>query len=350
MKLKRLFFSVIIFVILPALLMAGGSNEIDAVGVDSGRSVTITDYTGREVTIGQPVERVVSLNSGLSEILGALECTDKIVGRDNFSTFPSSFMYVQSVARNSSSPNMEMIFSLEPDLLVADLMFDKSKREILESRGIPVIIESTSNPERLPVIVDNFARIFEKQERAEYVMNVLEDTLSEVETRIQALYERGVPKPLVFFENRKVYKSANSQTGHHQNIILAGGINIAADEPVSSPKLNPEFIVEKNPDVIIRRVSGDIDADAMGLMLKSIYERPSLQAVRAILDKRVYIVKSDLFISLRYPVGVAYLSKLFYGNNLADFDVDGIFQEYISKIYGPDEWEHIREIYVFPDE
>jgi len=244
---------------------------------------------------------------------------------------------------------MEMLLSLEPDLVVADLMFDKSKREILENRGIPVLIESTSNPERLPVIVDNFAAIFEKRERAEYIMDVLNETLSEVESRIRTLEEKGVPKPLIFFENRKVYKSANSSTGHHQNIILAGGINIAADEPVSSPRLNPEFIVEKNPDVIIRRVSGDIDADAMELMLKSIYERPSLQSVKAVQDNRVYIVKSDLFISLRYPVGVAFLSKLFYGDELAGFDTEGLFENYIDELYGPEEWHHIRETYVFPE-
>jgi len=350
MLLTRLFLPVIIFAVLPVFLWAGGSSETEAAGDVFGSSVVVTDYTGKEVNIRQPVERVVSLNSGLSEILGALECSSRVVGRDNFSTFPSPLKYVQSVARNSSSPNMEMLISLEPDLVVADLMFDKSKRKILENRGIPVLIESTSNPERLPVIVDNFALIFEKQERAEAVMGILAFTLSEVESQIRALEERGIPKPLVFFENRKVYKSANSSTGHHQNIVLAGGINIAADEPVSSPMLNPEYIVEKNPDVIIRRVSGDIDADAMELMLRSIYERPSLQSVKAVQDKRVYIVKSDLFISLRYPVGVAFLSKLFYEDELANFDIQRLFEGYINRLYGANEWKNIRETYVFPED
>ena len=350
MTFRRLYLSVLILLILPAILMAGGVSEEKTADEGTGKTVTVTDYTGKDVTIELPVERVVSLNSGLSEIIGALDCIDLMVGRDNFSTFPSDLKYVQSVARNSSSPNMEMILSLDPQLVVADLMFDKSKREILENRGIPVIIESTSNPQRLPVIVDNFAQIFEKQDRAEYIMGVLNETLSTVEARVHSLEEQGYAKPLVFFENRKVYKSANSQTGHHQNIVLAGGINIAADEPVHSPKLNPEFIVEKNPDVIIRRVSGDIDEDAMELMLKSIYDRPSLQTVKAVLDKRVYIIKSDLFISLRYPVGVAYLNRLFYPEASSDFDVDRLFEEYVNKLYGPEEWKKIRETYVFPED
>jgi hypothetical protein len=57
----------------------------------------------------------------------------------------------------------------------------------------------------------------------------------------------------VYFENRKVYKSASKLTGHHEFIALAGGDNIAKDEPVTSPELSPEYIV--------RRVSGDAGTD-----------------------------------------------------------------------------------------
>lgn len=65
----------------------------------------------------------------------------------------------------------------------------------------------------------------------------------------------------MYFENRKVYKSASKLTGHHEFIALAGGDNIAKDEPVTSPELSPEYIVRRNPDVIVRRVSGDAGTD-----------------------------------------------------------------------------------------
>jgi len=344
--INRLLFILILIISLPVISMAGGKSEV-ATSVDKslGNYITVKDYTGKELIIEQPVTRVISINSGLSEILGALECTNLMVGRDSFSTFPSSLKYVQAVAKNSSSPNMEMMLSLEPDLVIADLMFDKSKRKIFESRGIPVIIESTSNPERLPVIVENFGKIFNKSDRANYIMSALTDTLSIVENGVLKLEIED--KPVVYYENRKPYKSASKTTGHHQFIVLAGGINIAADEPVSSPKLNPEFIIDRNPDIIIRRVSGDITSNAMKVMLESIYDRPSLQTVNAVIKKRVYIIKSDLFISLRYPVGVAYLASLFYG---IDFiDINSLFKNFITAIYGNNEWSRIRETYVYPE-
>ncbi len=347
--INRLLFILIIIIFLPVISMAGGKSEVEtSVDKSLGNYITVKDYTGKELIIKQPVTRVISINSGLSEILGALECTDLMVGRDSFSTFPSSLKYVQAVAKNSSSPNMEMMLSLEPDLVIADLMFDKSKRKILENRGIPVIIESTSNPERLPFIVENFGKIFDKSDRANYIMSVLKDTLSIVGKGILEFEVEDKNKPIVYYENRKPYKSASGTTGHHQFIVLAGGINIAADEPVSSPKLNPEFIIDRNPDIIIRRVSGDITSDAMKVMLKSIYDRPSLQTVNAVINKKVYIVKSDLFISLRYPVGVAYLASLFYETDF--IDINSLFKNYITAIYGNNEWSRIRETYVYPEQ
>jgi iron complex transport system substrate-binding protein len=352
---NKIILSIALF-LLAAVLYAGGASENNsAPNNDSANNeadakyITVTDTTGTEVKIKLPVKRVISINSGLSEVLAALGCTDLIVGRDNYSTFPSELKYVQSVARNSSAPHMEMMLSLEPDLVVADLMFDKSKREILAKRGIPVIIESTSNPKRLPVIVNNFAEIFGKQERAEYILDTLNTTLEQVENQVALLEEKRQSKPVVFFENRKPYKSASGKTGHHQFIVLAGGINIAENEPVNSPKLSPEYIVERNPDVIIRRVSGDINKDAMALMLKNIYERPSLQTVKAIQDKRVYIIKSDLFISLRYPVGTAYLAKIFYGDLASGLDEQEILKNYIIKLYGKEELDKIMEVYVYPE-
>lgn len=346
---KRLLVLVVIITFfLPVFLMAGGNPEADNRKTSTTSNyITVTDYTGANIDINLPVKRVISINSGLSEIIGALECTNLMVGRDSFSTFPSSLRHITAVARNSSSPNMEMMLSLEPDLVIADLMFDKSKRKILESRGIPVIIESTSNPSRLPVIVNNFGKIFEKEERASSIMAILEDTLGIVEDKILELEVDFPDKPVVFYENRKPYKSASKKTGHHQFIVLAGGINIAADEPVRSPKLNPEYIVDKNPDVIIRRVSGDITSDAMEVMLKSIYQRPSLKTVNAVINRRVFIVKSDLFISLRYPIGVATLASLFYGKDL--YKTSGLFENYIVAIYGEEEWSKIRETYVYPE-
>ncbi len=339
-----------IFIFSAGVLFSEGKQEEDG-GKKSGQrgqTITVTDSKGIEAVIEQPVERIVSVNSGLSEIIAALDCADRMVGRCSYSTFPSSVRSVFVVGKNSSSPNMERIFQLEPDLVLADTMFDESTREILNGRGIPVLIESTSDPDSLPVLVRKLGKILRKEERAEEVVSIVEEAISVIQAEVQSAQEAGAEKPVVFFENRKPYKSASAKTGHHQFIELAGGINIAEDEPVRSPELNPEYIVERNPDVIIRRVSGDAGDEALEKMLRSIYERPSLKSIKAIQNSNVHIIKSDLFISLRYPVGVSYFARWFYPDAPDDLYPKKIHERIVTELYGKEEWEKLLEPYVYP--
>ena len=83
-------------------------------------TVTIIDATGAVVEVPYPVERIVSMNSGLSTLIAAFGEGDKIVGRDTFSTFPSSLISVYAVGKNSAHPNIELIFDQKPDIVVAD--------------------------------------------------------------------------------------------------------------------------------------------------------------------------------------------------------------------------------------
>ena len=46
--------------------------------------------------------------------------------------------------------------------------------------------------------------------------------------------------------------SSSTLSTSHENIIISGGINIAAGEPVRNPLVNAEWILERNPQVIIR--------------------------------------------------------------------------------------------------
>lgn len=349
-----------IFIVLTTLLFAGGSQEggvekeesgqMQAVESEtkSGQTITVTDKKGVEVVIEQPVERIVSINSGLSEIIAALECAERMVGRCSYSTFPSSVRSVFVVGKNSSSPNMERIFELEPDLVLADAMFDESKREILNGRGIPVLIESTSDPDTLPDLVRKLGRIVQKEERAEEIVEIVEDAMAEIQAAIESAQKAGAENPVVFFENRKPYKSASAKTGHHRFIELAGGINIAEDEPVRSPELNAEYIVQRNPDIIIRRVSGDWGDEALEKMLQSIYERPSIKSINAIQNNNVYIIKSDLFLSLRYPAGVSYFAHWFYPDALDNLGPAKIHERIVTELYGREEWEQLLETYVYP--
>ena len=308
----------------------------------------IIDYRKNEVPVPAEVNRIVSLNSGLSVLVGALGMTDAVVGRDSNSTFPHALKMAYVVAQNSSSPNVELILEKRPDLVLADAMLPVNVYEKLSSLGIPVAIFSTSDPREFEDTILNVGQLTHREDKAAALLDRLQSDIRLVEdTAANALASGRIPEN-IFFENRKPYSSVSAKSGNHLSIIGAGGVNIAADEPVVSPKLSAEYVLEKNPDVIIRRMSGDGTLDVMNNMRDTIIRRAGLEDVRAVQDNRVYIIKADLFLLLRYPVGMAYMASWFYPDAFAELNPEEFHKDLIVDLFGTEEWELMREVFVCP--
>jgi len=313
------------------------------------KSITIIDSAGEYVELKLPVERIVSLNSGMSTLICAFGDSDKIVGRSTLSVFPSSLEGVEIVGERSSKPNMELIVQLEPDLLVADTQLKDEDREKLESLGIQVIVEPTSDPDRIFFIIRNFGLLLEKEEKAEEIIAYMESYLNIVHERIAKLELEKAAFPTVYFEYWKDFKSISAQSSMHKSIVNAGGINIAAAEPFKIPKLSPEYILKKNPQIIVKRASRVSDPAELELIREEIMTTTGLKEVDAVKKGNVYIFKSDIFLILNYPVGLSYFAKWFHPDEFSDIEPKDVHKNLVEKFFGGDEWDNIKEeIFVYP--
>jgi len=312
-------------------------------------TVTIIDKTGRYVEVPRPVKRIVSLNSGMSALICAFGEGDKIVGRNCSSTFPSYLKEVFVVGKSSSHPNIELILEQKPDVVVTDPMLFEAEREKIEATGIPLIIDSTSDPDRLLPLIRNFGLILGKKEKAKEIIDYIEHSLSIVDERVEKLKLEGKPIPSVFFEFRNAYKSASAETVFHKPLVAAGGINIAAGEPLGTPKLSSEWVFQRNPDIIIKRISGDASVEEMKQIREEIMSRPGLKEVKAVKEGKVYIIKADTFLTLRYPIGVLYYAKWFHPNLFQDIDPAAVHRELVEKFFGAEEWQKLTEAFAYPE-
>ena len=86
-------------------------------------AVTITDMTGREITIDEPVTRVVALSAADCEFLYAIGAGDTLVGRGEYCDYPAEVMEVPAV-QSGMDTNIEQIIELEPQVL---LMRDRKR-------------------------------------------------------------------------------------------------------------------------------------------------------------------------------------------------------------------------------
>ena len=176
----------------------------------------------------------------------------------------------------------------------------------------------------------------------------MENYLDIVYERIAELELEEASFPLIYFENRHDYRSASGESPNHRPIASAGGINMAVGEQVPSPRLSSEWILEQDPDIIVRRMSGDAGLEEMKAMREGIMTRFGLKDTKAVREGNVYVIKADVLLTLRYPVGLLYYAKWFHPDEFSDIEPSAIHKELVNTFFGNEEWDKIKEVFVYP--
>ena len=193
------------------------------------RAATFRDSLGRKVVLGASPKRIVSLAPSITEMIYFLGLDDRLVGVTRFSYFPEQAREKPKVGTYTDI-NVEKVVTLNPDLVIATA--DGNRRadvEMLEEAGIPVYV---LNPRRVTKILDAVERAGEIcgiAHRARERVASLRERVERVEEAV-----RGRHRPLVFLViNVKPLMSVNRSTTHHDIIELAGGRNLAEDQPIT---------------------------------------------------------------------------------------------------------------------
>jgi iron complex transport system substrate-binding protein len=308
-------------------------------------TVTIVDQDGVSVEVKVPVKRIVSIIG--TEIVYLLGGGDRIVGRSQLSTdieavLPSSFLEIPIVAESSFDVNLEMLLELEPDLVLADQGLSNEIKQKIEAAGVPVIIDMLMAPRR-NIFIQNLGLILGAEEKANEFIDYemyYEDLVKE---RVANLTRSE--KPLVYFEWYKPWFSTGLGTSYDEMLVDAGGINIAENVTVANPELSPEYIVEKNPDIIIRMLThrdGE-DLAAFQTLRNDILARAGMSEVQAVKEDNVYIIKNTALVTRR-PIGLLYLAKWFHPSLFEDIDPATIHKQMIQKFFGAD----LEGVFAYP--
>ncbi|MFZ7137747.1 MAG: ABC transporter substrate-binding protein [archaeon] len=309
-----------------------------------GETITIVDGDEAEVTLTLPVNRIGCLNGGLAEVICALGGEDKIVARTDDVAFPVSLLDTPSVGLNAASAiNLEVLMSLHPDLVVASSALDDETIEIIRSFGVPVIIESTSNIDRLETIVTNFGQILDAPTKAEQILSNNEYYTNIVQERLQNL--STAERTTFYYEFRRIWYSMTNQTNMGKILDDCGGVNIASNSSVRYATLSAEYVIEQNPEVIIYSLSGTTNLTDYQAALNELLTRPELQNVPAVKNNRVHVFYYYLGAGIRYPVGELYFAKWFYPDLFADIDPSAVHEQLIRDYFG----EPLEGTYAYPE-
>lgn len=225
-------------------------------GAPSGQSaIEVTDQLGRVVRLDKVPQRIVSLAPSNTEILFALGLDDKVVGVTNYCDFPAEAKEKPKIG-GFSTPDIEKIVALAPDLVVAAPIHEKGAIPQLESRGLKVLALA-------PRTVEDVMRAIEMAGRATGTESAARRLVTEMQTRIGAVASlvASLPaeaRPRVFYVLwHDPLMTASPGTLQGQLIDMAGGRNIFANLSSMYPTVSLEMVLQRQPQVIIAGTGHD---------------------------------------------------------------------------------------------
>ena len=233
-------------------------------GLAQAQAVQITDDRGRVVRLEKPPQRIVSLLPSLTEAVCALGACDRLVGVDRFSNWPRSIAGVPRVG-GALDPSVEAVLALRPDVV---LMSTSSRiADRLQVLGVPVLaFEHKTHADVRRVLAKVGALL---------ALAGAQRVWDEIDAGVAAA-ARSLPAGLrgtrVYFEVGPGPFGAGETSFIGETLTRLGLRNVLPASLGPFPKINPEFVVRADPDVIL---VGSRSAD-------SLKARPGWAGMRAL--------------------------------------------------------------------
>lgn len=243
----------------------------------------VQDDQGRQVELTHTPHRVVSLLPSLTETLCVLGECARLVGVDRYSNWPAS---VQSLPRMGGGidPNIEAILTVRPDLVL--LAGSTRGAERLEALGVKVLRLEPRTTADVRRVLNTLARAFGLDER------ISVHTWLTIEAGVsQAI--AGAPRASlsqrVYFEVSPAPYGASTSSFIGSLLQSFGLVNIIPADMGPFPKINPEFVVRAQPDIVMLS-----DSSRQNLM-----QRPGWKGLPAIQHNRLCVfnqAESDILV------------------------------------------------------
>lgn len=243
--------------------------------------MTFTDGLGRTVTLPAAAQKVVSMAPSNTEILFAIGAGPQVVGRDEFSDYPTEAKSLPSVGGSMGQYSYEQVAALKPDLVLAGGINTPEQVKALEDLGLTVFY--LGNPTTLEELYANLelvAKLTGRESEAATLIDSLKARVKAVDDKLAGVTD----KPVVFYEIDASDPNKPYTTGPGTFIDLliarAGGQNLPGlKDPY--PQVSLEQIVLANPAVILL-------GDALyGTTPELVAARAGWSGIAAVKDNRV---------------------------------------------------------------
>ncbi|NQE06269.1 Cobalamin-binding protein [ANME-1 cluster archaeon GoMg1] len=209
--------------------------------------------------ISKRPERIISMAPSCTEILFAVGAGDSVVGVTEYCNYPPEVEEKKEKGEieeigGYSTPSLEKIVNLEPDLIVSaygnpsELLYWLVDKEEHPGIEYPVYAQNPKNIEDIFSHIKTTAAITRRGDNAISLLNSLEERMKRITEKVKSLEEEQ--RPNVFYTCGDFWTPGND-TFINDVISAAGGKSTAAGYGSGYFQIRPDNLVEENPQVII---------------------------------------------------------------------------------------------------
>ncbi|WP_312202410.1 ABC transporter substrate-binding protein [Anaerospora hongkongensis] len=323
-------------VVITAVFTGGCSSEEKPAAEQRAKQI-VTDSIGRKVEVPKPVKKVVVSNGYNTELINALGAIDCVIGVDNGiyqnqDAYRGRFKPEQIIGQSQRELNYEKIIELNPEVLIltGNGAWEDAEKK-LGQFGIKVIVLDAYYTEHFKENWLLAGQVFGKEKEALEMTAYFESKLAYIQKQLQ-----GVPQKTLYFEYRREGNSTVPGDYFYKMVEYAGAKNIFDD--AANVQVNPEAVVLRNPEFIVKVGSGTISAQYLppgsaefAKRKKEIAARAGWDEINAVKNGKILLLSHYSHGSASKLVGAMYIAKYLYPEYLPDLHPEQVFKEWLEK-------------------
>lgn len=239
--------------------------------VPAAHAYQVADDQGTVIQLSAPPQRIVSLLPSLTETVCELGACSRLIGVDRYSNWPADVRKLPQVG-GGLDPNIEAIVALKPDLV---LMATSSRAaERLRALGLKVAALEPKTGADVRRVIDKLGQILQVA-GADRVARSIDEGIAGA-ARSVPVHLRG---QRVYFEASPGPHAAGPSSFIGEMLTALGMRNIIEPELGPFPKINPEYVLRADPDLIM---AGERSSSELG-------KRPGWRNLRAVRGQHMCI-------------------------------------------------------------
>lgn len=204
-----------------------------------------TDQLGHIIQIEYPPKRIISIVPSQTELLFEMGLNEEIIGITKFCIHPAAQFKVKTKVGGTKKLNIELIRSLQPDLIIGN-MEENTKEDIeLLSKEFPVWMSDIYTLEEAMTTITQIGALVDREPEASYLNFLINAGFTDLQT---LALEQGIDKRIAYLIWKEPYMAAGNNTFINDILVKNGLTNVIKESRY--PEISLKELADLKPELI----------------------------------------------------------------------------------------------------